>query len=81
MKLKMKRKRILLIGSIVCACGMWMGLHSKTEIEDDLLLLNAEALADDEYVDVGHCLEVGNVPCPLTNIKVKYVFMGWSLNE
>ena len=46
-----------------------------------LLLDNVEALAAYEQ-DMPHtCLGSGSVDCPISKVKVKYVFSGYSLEE
>ena len=46
-----------------------------------LLLDNVEALAAYEK-DMPHtCLGSGSVDCPISKVKVKYVFSGYSLEE
>ncbi len=53
--------------------------NSKKEGMNNLLLENIEALADEEYDSTAKCYGRGSVDCPYTDIKVKYVMEGYSL--
>ena len=48
---------------------------------DDLLLKNVEALAWGEGGVPSNCLGLGDVDCPFSKTKVKYVMTGYSLED
>ncbi len=46
-----------------------------------LLLKNVEALAWGEGGGSSHCLGFGDVDCPFSEVKVRYVMTGYSLED
>lgn len=79
----MKKKIILLMGMAICAFGIVAFINSpKSEKSKEMLMLNIEALADGELPSTPmHCVEYGNQDCPIGYIKVKYIYVGWSLTK
>lgn len=56
-----------------------LGIHDKQV--SPLFLYNIEALAAGESVGSGKCIGIGSVDCPVSHIKVEYVYGGYSLEE
>lgn len=75
----MKMKVILLV---FCAAAISAKYLSSNENEQSsLLLYNIEALAADEHAAITHCIGKGDLECPITKKKVKYIFGGYSLED
>ena len=73
-------KKLLFLFILVVAV-MSVKYSLKEPRVNTLLLDNVEALAAYEQ-DMPHtCLGSGSVDCPISKVKVKYVFSGYSLEE
>ena len=64
------------VGTITAFCSQKSGKKM-----DDLLLKNVEALAWGEGGVPSNCLGLGDVDCPFSKTKVKYVMTGYSLED
>ena len=71
----------LLFFSILIMAVLSVNYSLKEPRVNTLLLDNIEALADDEHDTPTNCVGSGSVDCPVTKVKVKYVFSGYSLEE
>ena len=77
------RNKMKFIGIAMILVVVALGYSKSRQPEnlDTLLLDNVEALAAYEQ-DMPHtCLGSGSVDCPISKVKVKYVFSGYSLEE
>lgn len=67
--------------SILIVAVLFVKYSLKESQVNSLLLDNIEALADDEHDTPTNCVGSASVDCPVTKVKVKYVFSGYSLEE
>lgn len=75
----MKTKSVILGALLLVATVSYFFSNSaKTELSD-LLLMNVEALADDESNQNIICYQCGSVDCPVNKVKAKYVAAEYSL--
>ena len=78
----MKSKGLLFVGAmVVSSLVSSVVLLPEEKAQDDVFMINVEALAEDETTGSVHCLCPGTVDCPLSEVKVKYVMSGWSLDR
>ena len=71
----------ILVVAVISVKYLGYSKSRQPENLDTLLLDNVEALAAYEQ-DMPHtCLGSGSVDCPISKVKVKYVFSGYSLEE
>ncbi|WP_373175473.1 NVEALA domain-containing protein [Bacteroides eggerthii] len=76
------KTKLLIVGSLLMVVtATYFYVNSEKSELSDLLLKNVEALADNEYDSTVSCLGRGSVDCPHTNVKVKYVMGGYSLED
>lgn len=72
-------KVILLVGAFVSIC-YWSSVEISRQ-SSSLVLLNIEALANNESSMNTDCVGIGSVDCPINHAKVEYVMQGYSLGE
>ena len=75
-KIKVAVISLCAVGAITAFCSQKSGKQM-----DDLLLENVEALAWGEGGGPSNCLGLGDVDCPFSKTKVKYVMTGYSLED
>ncbi len=76
-KIKIAVISLCAVGAITAFCSQ----KSSGKPMDDLLLKNVEALAWGEGGGSSHCLGFGDVDCPFSEVKVRYVMTGYSLED
>lgn len=77
----MKKKVLVFISLMIATAFIYSYSESEKAGLNALLLENVEALADGEYDDTTNCWNDGSVDCPYRNLKVEYVFEGYSLKD
>lgn len=77
----MKTKLSIISFLLIITAFVYSYSNSEKEGLDNLLLENIEALADEEYDDTAKCYGRGSVDCPYTDVKVRYVMEGYSLES
>lgn len=75
------KKKIWIVSSLVLVMAISFYFHSHQKVADSLLLENVEALAVGEYDVPIHCAGRGTVDCPISEVKVKIVASGYSLED
>lgn len=80
---KMKKKVVALCAAMFVCTLFVASLYSSqsNHKENELLLMNVEALATEETELPGECMGLGSLDCPWYSIKVKYIMEGWSLED
>lgn len=77
----MKKKVVIFISLMIATAFIYSYSDSEKAGLNALLLENVEALAGGEYDDTIECWGDGTVDCPYTDVKVEYVFGGYSLKD
>lgn len=77
----MKKKVVVISSLLIVAAFICSYSNSEKAGLNALLLDNVEALAGGEYDDTTDCFNDGSVDCPYANVKVQYVFEGYSLKD
>ena len=77
----MKKVILVFVGIAVAGISAYTAhrANSAKDWAEDLLLENAEALAEYESEEHVRCLGVGSVDCPRYHVKVDWVMSGYSL--
>lgn len=77
----MKKKVVVISSLLIVAAFICSYSDSEKAGLNALLVENVEALAGGEYDDTTNCWNDGSVDCPYRNLKVEYVFEGYSLKD
>ena len=65
---------IIMLLSISLSSLLFLRKESNTKIQN-YMLLNVEALAQNENGDITFCLGIGSLDCPITSNKTKYIYI------
>lgn len=77
----MKTKLVAISFLLIIAVFIYSYSNLKRTELNNLLLENIEALAGGEYDATTQCLGSGSVDCPHSDVKVKYIMEGYSLED